>query len=128
MVDLAITPTGDLIPNYQGGLVVGSGISIDMQDINYRCLTSNPDQAQWPIGANLLDIVGMPNNQQTGSLGESNIQSALTYDGRFSSSNVTVDAVPLDLNSIMFAVSVTEPTVQSTAPLYTTVVDLTNQS
>ncbi len=128
MVDLAITPPGDLIPNWAGGLTINQGIPLDMSDINYRMLTNNPDQQQWPIGANLLDLVGMPNNQQTGYLGETSISQALTVDGRFSSQNVSVDAIPLDLNSIMFTVSVTETTVQSTAPLYTTVVNLTNGS
>ena len=122
--DLAMTPTGDLIPTYSGGFTIVSGLSLDLQDINWRAQTQNPDQLLWNIGANLEDMIGLPNTQATGTLGENNMLSALTSDGRFDGQSVTVVAVPLTQNQIQVTVAITNGQIFATSPLFSTVINL----
>jgi hypothetical protein len=124
MQDLALTPTGDLVPNWLGGLVTVNGIACDQQDIAYRAQTNDPDQQLYNIGCNLDDLIGLPNSQATANVGIVNIENALTTDGRFSATNLTIDGFPLDLQTIQFDIYLQESTVRSTAPIYTTAVNL----
>ena len=124
MHDLATTATYDLVPNYAGGLTTADGYDIDYADVNYRVLTNNPDHQLWPVGANLEDLTGKPNTPATGSMGVASILQALTFDGRFKSTGLSVTAVPLDLNTIQFFIGVTNTAVRTTVPYLTTVVNL----
>ncbi len=124
MTDLALTASGDLIPNYLGGLVQVSGIACDQQDINYRAQTNDPDQQLYRIGCNLEDLIGLPNTQATGNIGITKIQQSLTCDNRFSTTALGVDAYPLDYQTLQFDISLSNTSVLSTAPLYTVAVNL----
>ncbi|HEV7237193.1 MAG TPA: hypothetical protein VGN15_13475 [Ktedonobacteraceae bacterium] len=123
--DLLLSATGDLVPNWSGGLVEATDIQADYQDVNFRVLTTNPDVVLWPLGADLELLGGKPNIQATAKLGEDSIRRALTYDGRFTPSELSITAVPLGKNQIQFFIGINNlRQVATTAPYYTAVVNL----
>lgn len=124
MHDLAMSATWDLVPNGTGGLSTVDGIACDYQDISYRAQTNNPDHALWPLGADLEDLIGLPNTQATGSKGEASLKRALTFDGRFAASTTSVVSTPLNANQIEFSVGIANSEVKTSAAFYVTVVQL----
>jgi hypothetical protein len=71
-----------------------------------RLRTDAPDWYHHPtMGGNLSDLIGEPNNQDTGNLGAGYITKALTYDGLFLPEQVYVRPVPVSAEDIVFFVS-----------------------
>jgi len=94
----------------------------EKQVIINRLKTDNPDWQIHPsIGANLSDLVGMPNSRKTGEHGEMLITNCLTADGFISGSNLSVKGVPVSQKEILFYVTVQSST---TAIELAVVVDL----
>lgn len=124
--DLAMSTDWDLIPNGSGGLTITQGITCDYQDINYRVMTSNPDHILWNVGADLEDLIGLPNNSQTARVGTDNLYQALTFDRRFAVNELNITPVPLGQNQIQYFIGISGSKVRTTAPLFATVVDLTS--
>ena len=126
MHDILISSDGDLVPNWNGGLSEGDDDVIDYQDINWRVLTNDPEHRAWNLGANLEDLIGLPNNPTTASMGERQIVSALTFDGRFDYNYLSVKSVPISQNEIQFFIGYQKLNyVRTTVPYYTTVISVT---
>jgi hypothetical protein len=122
--DLLMSPTWDLVPNGQGGLSTADGPTVDYQDVNYRVLTNNPDHQLWPVGADLEDLIGQSNNQITGNQAIANVLRALTFDGRFIASSLSISAVPINQSQIQVFVGVKDGKVQTTQPYFSLVISL----
>ena len=123
MFDLAFSQ-GDLVPNGSGGLLLVYDLDLDRQDCAYRALTNNPDQLLWPLGANLEDLIGKPNNAVTGTKAERQVANALTYDGRFLIQNLLIQSTPITLSEIEIAVTINDAVIPSASTVYTTIIDL----
>ena len=124
MRDIAMSATGDLIPNGTGGLVEVHGLACDQQDVNYRAKTNDPDHRAWALGGNLEDLVGQPNTAATGRQGEKSLARALTHDGRFGAQGLSISSVPIATNQIEFIVGLPNSKVKNAPAVLTTVVQL----
>lgn len=89
------TPICDLRPTY--------GDEARLQLLQTRVRTDQPDFRNYPqVGANLSDLIGLPNNQATAEQGAAMIKETLTYDGTFSPDELTVSAVPVARDTVLF--------------------------
>jgi hypothetical protein len=79
----------------------------EKQVINNRLQTDNPDWLLHPeIGADLSELVGLPNTRETGLLGKTLIEKSLTGDGFISFNDLNVRPVPISSREILFYVTV----------------------
>jgi hypothetical protein len=77
------------------------------QIINNRLKTDAPDWFHHPLmGGNLTDLIGEPNTSETGDRGVLYIRQALTYDGLLGEQDLTVRAVPVNPEEIMFLITI----------------------
>lgn len=77
----------------------------DLQFIWSRMQTENPDWRPYPnVGADLTDLIGMPNTPETARLGEDLILRSLTYDGAFKRNDLEVNAIPVGPFTLFFDV------------------------
>lgn len=68
----------------------------DLQLIKSRLQTENPDWRLYPlVGADLTDLIGLPNTPETAYLAEQSVLRALTYDGAFKEKDLTINVVPV---------------------------------
>ena len=73
------------------------------QDIHNRVKTNNPDwYLHEKIGADLEDLRGKPNTQETGTEGEEKIANSLFYGDRINPGDLEVKAVPTKRNEITY--------------------------
>lgn len=81
------------------------------QIILNRLRTDAPDWFHYPqMGGNLTDLIGEPNNRATGDAGVQYIMDALTFGDLFNTNQVSVRAVPINANEIMFMITITSST------------------
>lgn len=100
-VDMKIDASGDLV--LDGGLNFKMATSREtlQQDIMFRARTEADDFGPHPnVGADLQSLVGEPNNRENASRAEKNLYMSLTRDGRVSSRDLRVKAVPISMGSI----------------------------
>lgn len=103
--DLALSIDGDLLIGPDGDFQTVEDIDSFSQDIVFRLKTLAGNYKYFPsCGASLDNLIGLPNSQDTASLGESQIITALTNDGRVNPGSLSVSSYPLDEKSIMFEV------------------------
>ena len=82
------------------------GIDLDIQDIYIRVFTETTDFAPYPeLGADISDLKGMFNEESTAQLGVDKLIYAMTRDGRFTMSDVSVDVVPLSSEQLLFYIT-----------------------
>lgn len=75
----------------------------DLQLMRTRLMTENPDWDLYPaIGADLTDLIGLPNTRETAELGVQLIQESLTGDGAFSTDELSVDVAPVGPTTLLF--------------------------
>ncbi|PFB64451.1 hypothetical protein COK00_12255 [Bacillus cereus] len=79
----------------------------EKQVILNRLRTDNPD---WfihkDIGADLSELIGLPNTRETGELGKSLIEKSLTSDKFILPSDLNVRPVPVSSSEILFYITV----------------------
>ncbi|MGG0255018.1 hypothetical protein ABEY61_07485 [Bacillus toyonensis] len=79
----------------------------EKQVILNRLRTDNPD---WfihrEIGADLSELIGLPNTRETGDLGKSLIEKSLTGDKFLLPGNLNVRPVPVNSSEILFYITV----------------------
>lgn len=96
-----INPEEGSIPIRDVKLVDGE--EQDLQLMRTRLMTENPDWDLYPrIGADLTDLIGLPNTQETAELGIRLIEQSLTSDGAFSLNELSVDVVPVGPTTLLF--------------------------
>lgn len=75
----------------------------ELQLIKSRLSTENPDWYFYSeVGADLTDLIGQPNNRRTAQKGTEQILRALTYDNAFAEKDLTIEAVPVGPNQILY--------------------------
>ncbi|MFE7817778.1 hypothetical protein COJ01_16985 [Priestia megaterium] len=90
----------------------------EKQVIINRLRTDNPDWLLHPeIGANLSDLVGLPNTRATGEKGRELIENSLTSDGFINISDLTVRPVPISSSEILFHITVKRNTTDLVMPV-----------
>ena len=60
------------------------------------------------MGDNLTDLIGEPNTRETGQLGASYILRALTYQGLYNETQLSVRPVPLSPEEIIFMIDISK--------------------
>lgn len=109
---LYIDPVGNITTDdSEGELIRDIPLQVsylsEKQVINNRLRTDNPD---WflhsEIGADLSDLVGLPNTRETGQLGKELIEKSLTSDGFIALRDLSVRPVPISSREILFYVTV----------------------
>ena len=84
-----------------------SGEESQLQLIRSRLMTENPDWLLYPnIGADLSDLIGKRNTPMTAEEGRSMIIRALTYDAAFSERELTVEAIPVSRETLLFDIKI----------------------
>lgn len=79
------------------------GEASELQLIKSRLATENPDWYFYStVGADLTDLIGEPNNQRTAQKGVEQILNALTYDNAFNEEDLTIEAIPVGPNQILY--------------------------
>lgn len=88
-------------------LQVVSGESSMLQLVRARLLTENPDWLLYPrVGADLSDLIGKRNTPLTAEEGRALILRALTYDGAFQARELTVEAIPVSRETLLFDIKI----------------------
>jgi len=84
-----------------------------VQQAYIRLMTDEGDYLLYPtLGASLSQLYGMPQSAATGAVGSQLITNALTSDNKFSTSQVSVNAVPTDYQTIRFDVTLISGSLQ----------------
>jgi len=82
-------------------------IDTEAQLIKNRLKTENPDwYHHMGIGANLSDLIGLPNTRETAQLGIENITISLMYKGLYNRSQINVQATPISFTQILFTIEI----------------------
>lgn len=90
----------------------------EKQVIINRLRTDNPDWLLHPeIGANLSDLVGMPNTRDTGLAAKALVERALTYDGFIKPVDLEVRPVPVTNQQILIHITVRRKAVTLKLPV-----------
>jgi hypothetical protein len=100
-----------------GDIAVTSGGDIALCDSHWRdysqqayiiLMTATSDYALYPsLGADLEELVGMPQSKETGDYGIALIRQAFTRNGKFSGIPIDIKAVPVSLQGIRFDIYIT---------------------
>lgn len=94
-VDIEMDDDGDLVVGSNGDLKVADTRRTVVQDVINRVRTQYDDLVPHPtFGSNVPVMHGEVNNSLNGSLIQSMITRALTYDGRFMPSDFMIDVIP----------------------------------
>lgn len=90
----------------------------EKQVVMNRLRTDNPD---WylhdQIGADLSELIGLPNTRSTGDLGVSLIQHSLCHDGFLKLSDLRIRAVPVTSSEILFHITLIRPVGEVVIPV-----------
>lgn len=79
----------------------------EKQVIMNRLRTDNPDWLLNPeIGANLSDLVGLPNTRETGNLAKEAVFRSLTHDGFLKEGDLDIRPVPVSASEILIHIAV----------------------
>jgi hypothetical protein len=77
------------------------------QVIINRLKTDAPDWFHYPtMGGNLTDLIGEPNTKDTGQRGVVMITEVLTYGNLLDAANLSIRAVPVNSEDILFLITV----------------------
>jgi hypothetical protein len=80
------------------------------QMIFNRLKTQNPDWFHQPtIGADLEDLIGEQNTREVAEIGRTRIHNALIKDGLVYPQYLTIRAVPVDKNTLMYFINIDKP-------------------
>lgn len=79
------------------------GDEAEVQLIMSRLKTENPDWLLHDgIGADMSDLIGEPNTQETAAMGVEKIRLALTYKDTFKDEELEIIPIPVSANEILF--------------------------
>lgn len=104
-----MTEAGDIAVTAGGDIAMTKDEWRDFAQQAYvRLMTTPPDFQTYPtLGVNLESMIGMPQSSETGSYGIKLIQEAFSRDAKFNGVPVSINAVPVSLQSIRFDVYLT---------------------
>lgn len=107
--DLMVTSRGGFIIGHDGDLLdtLSDPLRSLFQEIRTRVMSSIGDWSIYPsLGASIEDFIGEPNNKLTAESIKIRIISSLTKNGFINSADLMVKYTPVDINRILFRVSV----------------------
>lgn len=79
----------------------------DKQNVYCRLMTQNPEWFHHlRIGANLSELVGRINNQESANIGIANISRSLSYDSFLNESEYEIKATPVNKNTVLFIINI----------------------
>lgn len=109
--DLKLTPDGDLAIE-RGDLATVTKQQYIAQSARNRIKITDPEWVDYQIdaiGANLEDLIGLPNSPETASLGVEKIGDCLTKDGLLDTDDIYVRPVPVSRSVLVFYVFIRIP-------------------
>jgi len=104
MADLYFSEDGDIKISVNGDIAITQTASRDVaQQIYMRVMTELGDFVIYPnLGAQLDQLIGLPQTAKTGQFGEQIILEALRRDGRLRGRPMSIKAVPVGSQTIRF--------------------------
>lgn len=115
--DLAWSSRGDLIIGHNKDIMdtYEDPLRSLYQEVQTRVQSEVNDWRQYPdIAAQLSDFVGEPNTKATAEAIKTRIISSITRNGLVQNSDVSVKYMPIDVDKIMFRVTIkTSPTARN---------------
>lgn len=102
--DLGLTEDGDLILD-DGEFTVVQQFEFYKQCATNRIKSIKKDWYKDNIGADLEEILGMPNTRVVASLGENKIRQSLTFDNLFNDKDIVI--VPSPVTNMIISYSIT---------------------
>lgn len=113
--DILLTTDGDFIVAPTGDLQVATIDQTTSQDTVILLYTVYGDFASFPsLGSRIIDFIGEPNTRQNASLLSTEMNRALTASGRFAASDVSIQIVPTDIDTIASYVTIQNLASQAT--------------
>lgn len=108
-MDFYLTEAGDIAVSGAGDIAMTQNqFRDDLQQAYIRMLTDQGDWLLFPdLGANLSQLIGLPQSPETGRIGENIIINALEREGTFTGKAFTVTGVPTGPSSIRFDIRIT---------------------
>ena len=107
-MDIQMNAWGDWTIDDTGDIAVVSDIREPRDDVYFRIRTNNPEYVMAPqVGADLEDLMGMPNTKETAEIGERYIMRDLTRDGLLYPHNIKIISYPSALEAITFVIVIT---------------------
>ena len=107
--DFAWTSRGDYVISHDGDIMDTDADPLRslFQEVKTRIESDVGDWALSPkIGASLSDYVGEPNSKLTAESIKTRIKASLTQDGLVNTSDLTIRYMPVDVDRLMFRVSI----------------------
>lgn len=107
--DLWLTEDGDLALDASGDFRTASGNHLIHQNISNTLKSSNPDWFMEDFPADLEDLIGKENSEETAELGKRKIKEGLVRTGFFESEDIWVEARPTGQMEMAFFVFINSP-------------------
>lgn len=107
VMDIAITSDGDLSLS-NGDLVTIENLDLYKQMASNRIKSVSIDWFKDNIGADLEELIGLPNTKDNAELGVDKIKQSLTFDQLFAEKDVNVKSYPKSKSRIGYEVTVTK--------------------
>jgi hypothetical protein len=107
--DFAWTSRGDLVIGHSGDIMdtYEDPLRSLYEEVRTRIMSVTGDWRNYPdLGAGLEDYVGEPNNKVTAEALKVRIITAITRNGLVSNSDLEVRYSPIDIDKIMFRISI----------------------
>jgi hypothetical protein len=122
--DLAWTFRGDYVLSHNGDIMdtYEDPLRSIVQEIRDRIKSDKGDWKYYPeLGSSISDFVGEPNNKLSAESIKVRILAAIARNGLVNSNDVKILYAPIDIDKIMFRVSLTvAPTARNKASQYLT--------
>lgn len=105
LIDVEVDDDGDLVVNARGNLKIATAQQTIVQNVINRIRTGYNDYMVHPtFGSNVSSMKGRPNTRENSQLISQMVVSALTIDGRFTSSEFFVDVLPISFSAVLINV------------------------
>lgn len=107
--DLLLSEEGDFLLDETGDLQLVNKDALIQQMVMVTLKSSNPDWFRETFPADLEDLIGKENSEETGNLGKEKILAGLLRTGFFEKEDIWIDARPVNEMEIMFFVFIRSP-------------------
>ena len=108
--DIEFTDDGDLkLDTFEKDFNVVSENDYISQQVKVRVKSVNPDWFFDDLGADMEQLLGMPNTKDTAQKGISLIRNCLTYDRFLTNDDVYIKPMPLDVDNVSFFLFIKTP-------------------
>ena len=108
--DIELTDDGDLkLDTFEKDFNVVSENDYISQQVKIRVKSVNPDWFFDDLGADMVQLLGMPNTKDTAQKGISLIRNCLTYDRFLTNDDVYIKPMPLDVDNVSFFLFIKTP-------------------